>query len=103
MTNGEVQNILIEKKVVAVVRMKNSDRLLKVIDALIRSAAKCIEFAMTFPNSIRAIENAANWINHGAGSEGIASAFVNNNEIENEYYFILTENSKKLCFNLGLN
>ena len=35
MTRGEIQNIIIEKKVVDVVRMKNSDRLIEVIEALI--------------------------------------------------------------------
>lgn len=49
------------------------------------------------------IENAIEWINHGASAIGIGSALVDNNAIDTENYSILTEKAKKLCKNLGLN
>ncbi len=49
------------------------------------------------------LENSIDWINHGASAVGLGSALVDNKAIENENYSKLTENAKKLCFNLGLN
>lgn len=49
------------------------------------------------------IENAIDWINHGASAVGIGSALVDNKAIENENYKLLTEKAKKLCSNLGIN
>lgn len=72
---------------------------------------------MTFIKSIKAplphlkviptggvtLDNAIDWINHGASAVGIGSALVDNKAIEIENYAKLTENAKKLCSNLGLN
>lgn len=49
------------------------------------------------------LTNAIDWINHGASAVGLGSALVDNKAIESENYLQLTENAKKLCFNLGLN
>lgn len=49
------------------------------------------------------IDNAIDWINHGACAVGIGSALVDNKAIENGDFGLLTEKAKKLCSNLGLN
>jgi 2-dehydro-3-deoxyphosphogluconate aldolase / (4S)-4-hydroxy-2-oxoglutarate aldolase len=211
MTREEIRNKILERKVVAVVRMKNSDQLLKVIEAIKIGGVSGIELTMTIPNAIQAIEiankefgndillgvgsvtssqvaidainagakfvvspiykpevvdtvisknlvvipgafspteiqtayeqgadfvkifpadnlgmsfiksikaplphlkviptggvtldNAIDWIKHGANAVGIGSALVDNKAVESENYSQLTENAKKLCSNLGL-
>lgn len=49
------------------------------------------------------IDNAIDWINHGASAVGIGSALLDNKIIESENYELLTEKAKKLCSNLGIN
>jgi len=49
------------------------------------------------------LENAIDWINHGASAVGIGSALVDSMAIENDNYKKLTENAERLCSNLGLN
>lgn len=56
MTREEVRNIILERKVVAVVRMKNSSQLLKVIEAIKIGGVSGIELTMTIPNAIQSIE-----------------------------------------------
>ena len=58
MTREEVRNKILERKVVAVVRMKNSSQWLKVIEAIKIGAVSGIELTMTIPNAIQAIETA---------------------------------------------
>ena len=58
MTREEVRNKILERKVVAVVRMKNSSQLLKVIEAIKIGGVSGIELTMTIPNAIQAIETA---------------------------------------------
>jgi 2-dehydro-3-deoxyphosphogluconate aldolase / (4S)-4-hydroxy-2-oxoglutarate aldolase len=58
MTREEIRNKILERKVVAVVRMKNPDQLLKVINALMVGGVSGIELTMTIPNTIQAIETA---------------------------------------------
>ena len=48
------------------------------------------------------LENAIEWINHGACAVGIGSALVDVKAIETGNYLKLTENAKILCSNLGL-
>ncbi len=212
MNREEIRNRILERKVVAVVRMKNSDQLLKVINAIMNGGVTGIELTMTIPNAIQAIqiankefgndillgvgsvtnsqialdainagakfvvspiykhevvqtvidknlvvipgafspteiqtayeqgadfvkifpadnlgmsfiksikaplphlkviptggvtlENAIDWINHGASAVGIGSALVDNKAIDSENYYQLTENAKILCANLGIN
>jgi 2-dehydro-3-deoxyphosphogluconate aldolase/(4S)-4-hydroxy-2-oxoglutarate aldolase len=207
-----IKKWITDNKILAVVRLKETDRLLKVIEALMKGGVKGIELTMTIPNALKAIESAANefgsnimlgvgsviddktalmaidagaqlvvspifkpvivekviqahkvaipgcftpteiqtayelgadfvkifpadnlgmsfiksiraplphlnviptggvtldnaidWINHGASAVGIGSALVDKKAIENEDYSKLTENAKKLCLNLGLN
>lgn len=212
MTREETRNQILEKKVVAVVRMKNPSQLIKVINALKEGGVLGIELTMTIPNAIQAIEtadkefgdeillgvgsvtdsqtaidainagakfvvspiykpavvqvvieknkvvipgcfspteiqtayeqgadfvkifpadnlgmsyiksikaplphlkviptggvtldNAIDWIKHGASAVGVGSALVDKKAIEIEDYSKLTENAKKICTNLGLN
>ena len=58
MTREEVRNKILERKVVAVVRMKNSSQWLKVIEAIKIGDVSGIELTMTIPNAIQAIETA---------------------------------------------
>jgi 2-dehydro-3-deoxyphosphogluconate aldolase / (4S)-4-hydroxy-2-oxoglutarate aldolase len=211
MTREKIRNIILQKKVVAVVRMKNPDQLLHVINAIMIGGVTGIELTMTIPNAIASIEtaakefgddillgvgsvtnsvtatdainagaqfvvspiykpevvatvieknlvvipggftpteiqtayeqgadfvkifpadnlgmsfiksikaplphlkviptggvnleNAIDWINHGASAVGIGSALVDNNAIESGNYRQLTENAKVLCSNIGL-
>ena len=211
MTRAEIRNIIIQKKVVAVVRMKNPEQLLHVINAIMAGGVTGIELTMTIPNAIQSIElaakefgddillgvgsvtdssvaidavnagakfvvspiykpdvvatvieknlvvipgaftpteiqtayekgadfvkifpadnlgmsfiksikaplphlkviptggvtleNAIDWINHGASAVGIGSALVDNNAIESGNFAKLTENAKILCANLGI-
>lgn len=212
MKREEIKKWITDNKVLAVVRLKETDRLLKVIDALIKGGVSGIELTMTIPNAIKAIEltanefgdnillgvgsvldaetaimainsgaefvvspvfkpnivervkdtgkvvipgcftpteiqnayekgadfvkifpadnlgmsfiksikaplphlnviptggvslnNAIDWINHGASAVGIGSALVDKKAVENEDYDKLKSNAKKLCANLGLN
>ena len=211
MTREEIRNTILQKKVIAVVRMKNPEQLLKVITAIMNGGVTAIELTMTIPNAIQSIEiatkefgdeillgvgsvtssavaldainagakfvvspiykpnvvstviaknlvvipggftpteiqtayeqgadfvkifpadnlgmsfiksikaplphlkliptggvtldNAIDWINHGASAVGIGSALVDNKAIESGNFAQLTENAKKLCSNLGL-
>jgi len=211
MTREEIRNIIIQKKVVAVVRMKNPEQLLHVINAIMKGGVTGIELTMTIPNAIQSIEmaakefgddillgvgsvtssavandainagakfvvspiykpdvvdtvieknlvvipggftpteiqsayeqgadfvkifpadnlgmsfiksikaplphlnviptggvtldNAIDWINHGASAVGIGSALVDNKAIESGNFTQLTENAKILCANLGI-
>lgn len=58
MTRDEIRNYILEKKVLAVVRMKNPEQLLKVIDALMTGGVTGIELTMTIPKAIQLIESA---------------------------------------------
>ncbi len=48
------------------------------------------------------LDNAIEWINHGASAVGIGSALVDKKAIENNDFQKLTDNAKKLCKNLGM-
>ena len=56
MTREEIRNSILQKKVIAVIRMKNPDQLLKVVDSLRTGGVSCIELTMTIPNAIQSIE-----------------------------------------------
>ena len=63
---------ILTNKVLAVVRMKDSEKLLKVIEAIMSGGVTGIELTMTIPNAIEAITKAAkefgNEIMLGVGS-----------------------------------
>ena len=48
------------------------------------------------------LDNAIDWINHGASAVGIGSALVEKKAIESGDYSILQDNAEKLCKNLGI-
>lgn len=58
MTRKEVGNTILQRKAIAVVRMKNTDQLLKVINAILLGGVNIIELTMTIPNAIQAIVTA---------------------------------------------
>lgn len=212
MTREDIRNIILQKKAVAVIRMKNPKQLLKVISAIVKGGVTGIELTMTIPNAIQSIEitakefgdeillgvgsvispsvaldainagakfvvspvykpdvvsavieqnlvvipggftpteiqtayeqgadfvkifpadnlgmsfikaikaplphlkviptggvtldNAIDWINHGASAVGIGTALVDSKAIESGNFAQLTENAKRLCSNLGVN
>jgi 2-dehydro-3-deoxyphosphogluconate aldolase/(4S)-4-hydroxy-2-oxoglutarate aldolase len=55
MKRSEVLSRIIESGVVAVIRMKDTDRLLKVIEAVRKGGVKCIEITMTVPGAVEII------------------------------------------------
>lgn len=57
MERDEVLTRIIESGVVAVIRMKDSGRLLKVIEAVRGGGVKCIEITMTVPGAIEVIRS----------------------------------------------
>lgn len=59
MTREEIRNTILQRKVVAVVRMKNPEQLLKVVTAIMKGGVTGIELTMTIPNAIQSIETAA--------------------------------------------
>lgn len=52
MKKNEIVDRIIESGVVAVIRMKETDRLLKVIEAVRSGGVKCMEITMTVPGAI---------------------------------------------------
>lgn len=56
MTKQEILKTVFEEKVVAVVRVDDSDRLKKVVNAIYEGGVKIIEITMTVPNAIAMIE-----------------------------------------------
>lgn len=211
MTREEIKNIILERKVIAVIRTKNPEQLIKVISAILKGGVTAIELTMTIPNAIQYIkttdkefgneillgvgsvissstaieainagakfvvspvykpeivssviaspsvvipgcftpteiqtayengadfikifpadnlgmtfiksimaplphlkviptggvtlDNAAEWINHGASAVGIGTALVDSKAIESGNFSKLTENAQKLCSNLGI-
>ena len=55
MNKAEVVNHIIDSGVVAVIRMKDSNRLLKVIEAVRSGGVMCIEITMTVPGAVEII------------------------------------------------
>ena len=58
MNREEIRNNILKNKVVAVVRLNDSGKLLHVISALMKGGVTGIELTMTIPNAIKAIETA---------------------------------------------
>jgi 2-dehydro-3-deoxyphosphogluconate aldolase/(4S)-4-hydroxy-2-oxoglutarate aldolase len=59
MTRDEIRNTILQKKAIAVIRMKNPEQLLKVVAAIVKGGVTGIELTMTIPNAIQSIELAA--------------------------------------------
>ena len=56
LTRQEVLSTILSSKVVAVIRMSNSDDALSVIEAISEGGIKCIEITMTVPNAVSVID-----------------------------------------------
>ncbi len=57
MSKQEILNKIFELKAVAVVRMSNSDKLKKVVDAIYKGGVSAIEITMTTPGALQSIES----------------------------------------------
>lgn len=57
MTKEEILNKLLELKAVAVIRMSNSEKLKKVVEAVHKGGVSAIEITMTTPNALKVIED----------------------------------------------
>lgn len=72
MTRIEMLNKIIEKGVVAVIRMSDSTKLIKVAEAINEGGVSAIEITMTTPDALKVIETAAksigSYIQIGVGS-----------------------------------
>lgn len=55
MKREEINQIIIEKKAIAVVRINKPDQLLKVVEAIVAGGVNIIELTMTIPNAIEAL------------------------------------------------
>lgn len=65
-------NIIFDNKAVAVIRMSNSSKLIKVAEAIYKGGVKSVEITMTVPGALKIIEEASktigDYINIGVGS-----------------------------------
>jgi len=55
MKREEINQIIIEKKAIAVVRINKPEQLLKVVEAIVAGGVNIIELTMTIPNAIEAL------------------------------------------------
>ena len=64
--------IILENKTVAVIRMRDSNKFMKVAEAIYKGGVKSIEITMTVPGALKLIEEASktlgNYVNIGVGS-----------------------------------
>ncbi|HDI52109.1 2-dehydro-3-deoxyphosphogluconate aldolase [candidate division KSB1 bacterium] len=71
-TRQEILQQIIDSGVIAVIRMNDATKLMKVVDAISAGGVKCLEVTMTTPGAIGAIEEVANRISSdfliGAGT-----------------------------------
>ncbi|MFQ5864535.1 MAG: bifunctional 4-hydroxy-2-oxoglutarate aldolase/2-dehydro-3-deoxy-phosphogluconate aldolase [bacterium] len=72
MSRIEIVQSLISKGAIAVIRMSDSDKLIKVVEAIHNGGISAIEITMTIPNALKVIENIArvmgDYIQTGVGS-----------------------------------
>ncbi|MEW5901622.1 MAG: bifunctional 4-hydroxy-2-oxoglutarate aldolase/2-dehydro-3-deoxy-phosphogluconate aldolase [Acidobacteriota bacterium] len=55
MTRSEVLEIILATKVIAVIRMKDAEKLVRVVEAIRKGGVKAIEITMTTPGAVEAI------------------------------------------------
>jgi 2-dehydro-3-deoxyphosphogluconate aldolase/(4S)-4-hydroxy-2-oxoglutarate aldolase len=56
MTKKQILKIILDKKIIAVIRIKEEEKLKKVIDAIYNGGISVVEITMTVPNALRLIE-----------------------------------------------
>ena len=71
--------------------------------SFIKSIKAPLPHLKVIPTGGVTLDNAIDWINHGASAVGIGSALVDNKSIENGNFTQLTMNAERLCSNLGIN
>lgn len=72
MGRTEILKKILELGVVAVIRLANTQKLLKVIEAVAQGGIRCIEITMTVPNAVEMIRQMKSWVSSdvilGAGT-----------------------------------
>lgn len=72
MSKQEILNKILDKKVIAVIRLKEAEKLKKVIEAVYNGGISVIEITMTVPNAVKLIEEMSGYFQDkiilGAGS-----------------------------------
>jgi 2-dehydro-3-deoxyphosphogluconate aldolase/(4S)-4-hydroxy-2-oxoglutarate aldolase len=71
--------------------------------SFIKSIKAPLPHLKVIPTGGVTLDNAIDWINHGASAVGIGSALVDNKSIENGNFTQLRTNAERLCSNLGIN
>ena len=71
--------------------------------SFIKSIKAPLPHLKVIPTGGVTLDNAVDWINHGASAVGIGSALVDKKSIENGDYNRLKENAEMLCKNLGID
>jgi 2-dehydro-3-deoxyphosphogluconate aldolase/(4S)-4-hydroxy-2-oxoglutarate aldolase len=56
MTKKQILKIILDKKIIAVIRVKEEEKLKKVIEAIYNGGISVVEITMTVPNALRLIE-----------------------------------------------
>jgi 2-dehydro-3-deoxyphosphogluconate aldolase/(4S)-4-hydroxy-2-oxoglutarate aldolase len=56
MTKEQILKIILDKKIIAVIRVKEEEKLKKVIEAIYNGGISVVEITMTVPNALRLIE-----------------------------------------------
>jgi 2-dehydro-3-deoxyphosphogluconate aldolase/(4S)-4-hydroxy-2-oxoglutarate aldolase len=56
MTKEQILKIILDKKIIAVIRIKEEEKLKKVIEAIYNGGISVVEITMTVPNALRLIE-----------------------------------------------
>ncbi len=71
--------------------------------SLIKSIKVPLPRLKVIPTGGVTLTESIDWINHGSSALGKGSPLVDNKAIESEDYSQVTENTKILCSNLGVN
>lgn len=58
-TREETLNRILDKKAIAVIRMADSSKLIRVVEAILEGGVECVEITMTVPGAIQVIKEVA--------------------------------------------
>ena len=117
MSRFEIVQKIIDDGAVAVIRMSDSQKLLRVAEALLEGGISALEITMTTPNALKVIEEASRAlpkevligvgsvldsetarlaINAGACAVGVGGALLDKKAIDSDNFAKLTENARIL-------
>lgn len=103
MNKESITNKIVECGAAAVIRMKESDKLLKVFDAIYSGGINIIEITMTVPNAVKVIESVAKEVNDdvvvGVGS--VLNKEMTQNAIDAGAKFVVSPILKKEIIETG--